>query len=132
MHGTLMSRTVGGAGGKHVVTQTQLNSAATNSRAMSLVAAYERDLVTGAPDSKLIQGTESLSFGAVTLSFGSIRRSRRPVTESPAVRFSPHGWPRHGLFMAGRLPHQPFFQARQSVRYFVDFLDFSIGLGTDT
>jgi hypothetical protein len=64
------------------ITQTQLNSAAANSRAMSLVAAYERDHVTGAPDSKLFQGTESLSFGAVTLSFGSIRRSRCPIRRS--------------------------------------------------
>ena len=68
------------------VTQTQLNSAATNSRAMSLVAAYERDNVTGAGDSKLIQGTESLSFGGVTLSFGSIRCPLTSRDRGPADR----------------------------------------------
>ena len=98
---------------------------------MSLVAAYDRDLVTEAPDPKLFLGTESLCFGGVILSLGSIPRSSVAHTRGSGVRFSPHVWRCRGYFMAAGAGAQPLFQARHGVRFFVDFLDFSIGSGTD-
>src|SRR5271166_4037776 len=52
------------------MTHTQLYTTATPSRAVSVVAAYDRHLGSKAPPPELFVGTVSLSFGAGLLSFG--------------------------------------------------------------
>jgi hypothetical protein len=101
-----------------------------DSEAVSVVAAYDPDIGSKAPPPELFVGTASLSFGAGLLSLG-IGRGRRPGLETgpermaaamdAAVRRQPRG-------MHGR--SALLFAARHSPPIFLDFISFSIGLGS--
>jgi len=88
------------------MTHTQLNSTATNSKAVSLVAAYEGDLVTEAPPTKLFVGTESLSFGAGSLSLGLISRGSAPRPRPTSGDGAAVSWPRTAFPAAFPTPPQ--------------------------
>src|SRR5580704_11924688 len=98
---------------------------------MSLVAAYEDDHVTNRRDQELFLSTESLCFGGVPLSLGSIRSSTAPKPAGCAPGCRRMCGATAAVSRLRREFPAPSFSARNGARFFVDFVDFSIGLGTD-
>src|SRR5258707_10428127 len=108
------------------MTHTQLYATATPSKAVSVVAAYGNHLGSKASAPELFVGTAPLSFGAGLLSLG-IGRGRRPA-RAPTPAAADAAARRRLGGAQGRSAR--LFAARPSPPIFLDFIGFSIGLGS--
>src|ERR1700722_6933182 len=133
------------------MTHTQLYATATPSKAMSVAAAYEQHLGSKALPPELFVGTAPLSFGAGLLSFGIDRGVGRVIGRIIGHRPPDCGLARRGRRSGPRRPERTeggpdaaaarrfdgthgrsalLFTARHSPPIFIDFISFSIGLGS--
>jgi hypothetical protein len=123
------------------MTHTQLYATATSSKAVSVVAAYDKHFGSNASPPELFVGTVSLSFGAGLLSFGigggtikDMIRHRGPDCGSKP-RMPERREPAPDAAAARRYDGANGLStllvvACHSPPIFVDFISFSVGLGS--